>query len=196
MSGADVNIAGTGDIYCEIIWGDWHQITSVSGSERGGITETEPIILENAAPDDEAAKGTLIIQVWDHDATSRDDFLCAASLKPCSPDDQNIPLYYGQNLGETKLPLWTNEEGKHGVGKQVGHITIDQIHFIQQKLQPYRGCKGQCCCCDDNSPVCCCIETAKSLSHRAKVENKQLLEKQNKLATAIQKADSEEKHSH
>lgn len=192
---ADSNIGGTADVYCEVIWGNWRQITTVSGEERGGITETEPIILENAEPDDKVANGTLVIQVWDSDNTSSDDFIAAARIEPRDPNNNDIPLYYGQNLGERKYELWNNPEGMKGKGDMVGHITLDQIHFIKQKLMPYRGCKFQCCCCDSNAPACCCLETAKSLTYRAKEENKELLQRQEKLAQAnvqknIQKQDS------
>ena len=192
MKDADINVAGTGDIYCEIIWGPWRQITSVSGGERGGVTETEPIILENASPDDPEASGKLIVQVWDADQTTGDDFLCAACIKPRHPDDESMPLYYGQNLGEARYELWTNKEGEQGKGEMAGHITLDQIHFIQQKLQPYRGCKGQCCCCDENQPVCCCIETAKSASYRAKTENRKLYERQQQLGQKAQELENKD----
>ena len=121
MTKADVNLAGPGNVYCEIIWGSWRQITSVSGSETGGVTETETIILDNALPDDPHANGTLIVQVWDHDGTAGDD------------------------SGAARYELLTNKEGKKGEGEKAGNITLYQIQFIQQKLQPYRWCKGQFC---------------------------------------------------
>jgi len=128
---SDINISGTNDLYVRITYQGIIQDTKVLNGEKSTAAFDEAIILENAVPSGGADK--LLIEVYDRDTATSDDKLATAEIE--------LPPDYGQNHGEKAHPL-------HREGKECGTITLDQVHFIKQKLIRYTGpCKCFCCCC-------------------------------------------------
>jgi Ca2+-dependent lipid-binding protein len=89
----------------------------------------EAIILENATP---INTDKLVLEVFDKDSVTSDDKLASAQIE--------MPKTYGENMGERTYDLMHN-------GNKCGTITIDQVHFIKQKLIRYTGPCKCCCCC-------------------------------------------------
>ncbi|ETO13806.1 hypothetical protein RFI_23564 [Reticulomyxa filosa] len=117
------------DLYVRIIYQGIIQDTKVLNGEKNTAAFDEPIILENAVPN---TTEKLHLTIFDRDTATADDVLASAEV--------TLPGDYGQNQGETQIPLMRN-------GSQCGTITLDQVHFIKQKLIRYTGPCKCCCCC-------------------------------------------------
>ena len=100
--------------------------------ERGSVSFREPIILENAKPPTDPKTQKLRLELFDVDTTTADDLLGVAEV--------DVPTKYAENIGENDYDLF-----KPDGSKKIGTVTLDQMHFIKQKLRRYTGpCK--CCC--------------------------------------------------
>jgi len=134
----DVNLTGSIDAFIRIKYDGYKQDTKILKNETKSMSFKEPLILENAEPptkeelqEDTENEKKLVFEIWDADSITADDLLATAVME--------VPMEFGVNVGETTLDLMDKE------GKVVGKLTIDQLHFIKQKLRRYNGpCK--CCC--------------------------------------------------
>jgi len=127
----DINIAGTNDLYVKLRYQGVIQETKVLKKEKSDAVFDEPLILEHCSPN---ATEKLHIEIYDEDTVTSDDKLASAEI--------DLPTAYAQNVGEKQYPLLHD-------GKDCGSITLDQIHFVHQKLIRYTGpCKCCCCCLD------------------------------------------------
>jgi len=138
----DVNLTGTVDAFIRIRYDGYQQDTKILKNETKSMSFKEALILENAKPatDEELKEDTentkkLVFEIWDADTVTKDDLLATAVM--------DVPKEYHENVGETTIDMVDND------GKVVGKLTIDQVHFIKQKLRRYTGpCKCLCCCLD------------------------------------------------
>jgi hypothetical protein len=140
---ADLNIRGTNDITCRVQFQGWVQDTKICRNEAGTTAFDEPIILENARPAHDQKQNMLIVSVYDFDTMSGDDKLCEAYIP--------LPMDYGKTVGVQDHELKRNgNPNDPKMGETVGTITIEQIHFIKQKVRRYMGPCKPCfaCCCE------------------------------------------------
>ena len=128
----DFNIAGTRDICVRAIYQSCSQDTKIFTTEIATISINEPIILEDCKPSDDDEM--LRLEVYDVDNCTADDLLGIATIK--------LPTESGRNLGEQEHEIKSPKNNEI-----VGLISVDQIHFIQQKTVRYTGPCKTCCCC-------------------------------------------------
>eukprot|EP00483_Globobulimina_turgida_P008323 UN08340 len=107
------------------------QDSKILKGEKKTMFFGEPLILENASPDPECK---LILEIWDVDQASADDLLAIGEV--------DVPVNYGENYGERKVELKDPKSGDIN-----GELTIEQLHFIKQKVKRYMGPCKCCCCC-------------------------------------------------
>ena len=127
----DINISGTVDVSIRVRYKSYIQDTKILKNEKKTMSFGEPIILENATPDPDAK---LILEIWDVDTATADDLLGVAEME--------LPSGYGQNQGETTVQIRNPKNND-----VCGEITVDQIHFIKQRVRRYMGPCKCCCCC-------------------------------------------------
>merc|ERR1712083_366388 len=131
---------GSVDAFIRIKYDGYQQDSKILKNETKSMSFKEPLILENAAPaskeelkEDKENLKRLVFEIWDADTVTSDDLLAQAVVE--------VPAEYGTNIGETTVDMMDKD------GKVVGKLTIDQLHFIKQKLRRYNGpCKCLMCC--------------------------------------------------
>lgn len=135
----DINIMGTVDVAVRIKYQSYVQDSKILKGEKKTMSFNEPLILENARPD-ESGEEKLIIEVWDVDTATADDLLAKAEM--------DVPTVYAENVGERKIELMDPKNGQI-----VGEMVVDQTHFIKQKVRRYMGPCKCCCCCLEQGVV-------------------------------------------
>eukprot|EP01083_Nonionella_stella_P083053 229469_1 len=126
---SDKSAFGGPDISVRIIYQGYIQDTKMINNDLKSVVLNEPIIIENGRP---SPHDTLRLQIFDVDQYSSDDLLGEVVVP--------LPEAYGEDIGEQRCDVTYN-------GQVVAQISIDQIHFIKQKVRRYQGpCKCLCCC--------------------------------------------------
>jgi len=128
----DINLGGKSDYYFRINYNGYIQDTKILKDESGSVAFNEPLILEDASPatDEKQSELTMTLMDWDGTMTS-DDFICEGKLK--------VPMAYEADVAQ-KVSLIKN-------GKEIGSVSVAQVHFIKQKVRRYTGACKVCCCC-------------------------------------------------
>jgi hypothetical protein len=128
----DINFSQSADLCIRIKYMGFVQDSKVLANEKGSAMFREPLILENAEPDP-TGESKLVIEIYDYDTITSDDFLAYCQVE--------IPTEYATNFDDRRIQLLSPN------GEECGTIVMDQIHFIKQKVRRYRGaCKCLCCC--------------------------------------------------
>eukprot|EP01083_Nonionella_stella_P038428 104556_1 len=146
-AGFDDELTGF-DLCITVKYQGYQQDSKIVSNERGSIVFCEPIIIENGTPPEPGDELRLIVYEVDHH--SADDFLGEAIVK--------VPLRYGNELANSSEQTCDVRRGNEVVAR----ITVDQLHFIKQKVRRYKGpCKCLCCCFHigyDGCGKCCCYD--------------------------------------
>ena len=127
----DMNLARSIDAYLRIKYDGYRQESKILKNETASMSFKEPLILENASPPNEndlRASGDeykLVIELWDADTVTGDDYKARAVV--------TVPTGYGDTIGETTVDLLDKDN------EVCGKLTVDQMHFIKQKLKRYGG---------------------------------------------------------
>eukprot|EP00483_Globobulimina_turgida_P011225 UN11246 len=127
----DINISGSRDISVRVYYQGFSQDSKILNSELKTIAINEPLIIENGTP---SSNDELKVEIYDVDQCTPDDLLGIAMIQ--------IPIKYGENIGEHQYDVKAP-----GNSQTVAKISIDQIHFIKQRLVRYKGPCKFCCCC-------------------------------------------------
>ena len=128
-----------GDLYVRVGYKGQHQSTRILHDSDHDAVFNEGLILNNCNPHCEGAH-TITFELIDYDSMTGDDVLGVCHVE--------APTAYGLNMSEKKFKFIGKE------GDVIARLRVDQVHFIHEKLNKYRGpCKILfCCCC--NTGMC------------------------------------------
>jgi len=128
-----------GDLYVRVSYKGQHQSTRILRDSDHDAVFNEGLILNNCNPHCEGAH-TITFELIDYDSMTGDDVLGVCHVE--------APTAYGLNMSEKKFKFIGKE------GDVIARLRVDQVHFIHEKLNKYRGpCKILfCCCC--NTGMC------------------------------------------
>lgn len=118
-----------GDLYVRVSYRGNVQCTRMKKVCGRDCVFEESLVLKSSKPSD---NDCVKIELVDYDNITGDDVLGVAHIQ--GPDKLNVCI------GEKRFRLI----GKNG--KSIGGVSIDQFHFLKQKVNKYDGPFKSCCC--------------------------------------------------